>query len=374
MPNSISNIFSSLRSVLWKKKTNSAVGIDIGSSSVKVVQLRKDKGRAILETYGELALGPYKKDGFVGQAVILPPENVAEALKNVFKESNITAINAAVSVPLKSCLLTLIEIPLVDKDKIDQMIPIEARKYIPVPISEVTLDWWIIPQKEVSEETFKAPVYTKRIETVEVLVVAIHNSALENHQNILNLASVKNSSFEIEIFSSVRSIFKHDMSATLVLDIGASTTKIIIVDYGIVRISHLIDKGSQDITLSLSKSLGVDFSKAEETKRKLGVIGGTAHGNVVSIINQSLEYLLFEANNVMVNYQKKYKRSINKVILIGGGSMLKGLKEAAAKRFNVEVVYGDPFSKTDAPAFLEPVLKEAGPTFAVAAGLALKEL
>ncbi|MFA5987613.1 MAG: pilus assembly protein PilM, partial [Candidatus Paceibacterota bacterium] len=71
---------------------------------------------------------------------------------------------------------------------------------------------------------------------------------------------------------------------------------------------------------------------------------------------------------------KKYKRSIGKVILIGGGASLKGLKEAAATRFGIEVVYGDPFAKTESPAFWGPILKEVGPSFAVAAGLALRDM
>ncbi len=372
MPNFFSNILDSLKTALWKKKSNSVVGIDVGSSSIKVVQLRKEHGRAILETYGELALGPYKESA-VGQSVVLPAETIAEALKSLIKESNVTTDNVSIAIPLKSSLLTLMEVPAVDRDKIDQMIPIEARKYIPVPISEVTLDWWVLPKKEVSQETFKTPEYSKKIETIEVLVVAIHNSAIESYQEIISKSALKANSFEIETFSAIRSIFSHDMSATLVIDFGASTTKMVVVDYGIVRTSHLISRGSQDITLALSKSLNLDFAKAEETKRKLGIIG-TGQGNVVTVINQSLEYLLFEANSVLINYQKKYKRAINKVILTGGGAGLKGLKEAAFKRFNVEVVFGDPFSKTDAPAFLEPVLKEVGPAFAVATGLALKDL
>lgn len=372
MPNKFSNIFNSIKGVFGKKKSDSVVGVDIGSSSIKAVQLRGDKGRAILETYGELSLGPYKKED-VGKSVILEPDGIATAMVDLFKEANITTTEASVSIPLRSSLLTVIEVPFVDKEKIDQMIPIEARKYVPVPISEVTLDWWVIPQKEKEDGKFKSPVYSKGVSTVEVLVVATHNNTIGAYQKAFESASLKANSFEIETFSAIRSVFKHDMSATMVIDFGAGSTKVVIVDYGIVRTSHLIPKGSQDITLALSKSLGVSFSKAEEIKRKLGTLG-KEDGGVSNVINQSAEYLLFEANNILANYQKKYHRSIEKVILIGGGSLMKGFKESVEKNFGVEVYFGDPFSKTEAPAFWEPVLKEAGPSFAVAVGLALKEL
>ena len=371
MPSKFSNIFNSLKNALGKKRSDSVVGVDVGGSSVKVVELRKEKGRAVLMTYGELALGPYNNQE-IGKSVILEPEEIASAIKDVLKESNVTTKEAVVSIPLRSSLLTVIEIPFVDKDKMDQMIPLEARKYIPVPISEVTLDWWIIPKQEDSAK-FKSPVYSKKSSTAEVLIVAIHNSAIEKYQKAFELASLNPKSFEIESFSAMRSVFKHDMSATMVIDVGASSTKIVIVDFGIVRTSHILSKGSQDITLALSKSLGIDFLKAEEVKRQFGTLS-KQDASVTSVVTQTVEYLLYEANKILGNYQKKSHRSIDKVILIGGGSTLKNFKELVEKNFGTQVLYGDPFSKTETPAFWEPVLKEAGPSFAVAVGLALKEL
>ena len=76
----------------------------------------------------------------------------------------------------------------------------------------------------------------------------------------------------------------------------------------------------------------------------------------------------------MLAYEKKYNKNISKVVLVGGGSLLKGLLERATANFHAEVVYGDPFSKTEAPAFLQPVLSMSGPEFSVAVGLALRQL
>jgi len=75
-----------------------------------------------------------------------------------------------------------------------------------------------------------------------------------------------------------------------------------------------------------------------------------------------------------LDYEKKYNKSISKVILSGGGSLTKGLMDKISKNFSAEVVYGNPFSKTEAPAFLDSVLKNSGPEFAVAVGLALRQL
>jgi len=127
----------------------SVLGVDIGSSAIKIVQIKKKHGQAVLETYGELALGPYGGHG-IGQAVVLPTEKIAEAVSDLLKEKevNITTRKCGLSIPFTSSLMSLVEMPKVSDKQLGVMIPIEARKYIPVPISEVMLDWSVIPKPE----------------------------------------------------------------------------------------------------------------------------------------------------------------------------------------------------------------------------------
>src|SRR3990167_4299302 len=127
-------------------KGSSVLGIDIGSSSIKVVQLRKERGAAVLETYGELSLGPYAGIE-IGRAVNLDAEKLAEALLDVLKEANITTKNCGISIPFAASLISLIKMPMLNEAQLKKMIPIEARKYIPVPITEVALDWFILPEE-----------------------------------------------------------------------------------------------------------------------------------------------------------------------------------------------------------------------------------
>jgi len=357
---------------LFQKQSKSVVGIDIGASSVKVVQVRRDQGKAVLETYGELALGPYA-GAEIGQAVQVPTAKLAEALTDLFRESSVNTKRAALSIPLRSSFITLIEIPATEENLVNQMVPIEARKYVPVPIAEVALDWWILPKPETEGATDSGESTAAPSKGVEVLLVAIHNSVLSQYQELVTKSELTSGPFEIEMFSAVRAIVGHELLPVMVLDCGAGTTKVSIVDFGVVKVSQTISRGAQDMTLALSKSMQIPFAKAEEIKRQVGLIG-TGDGDVVSIVNPILEYIFFEANQVLVNYQKKYRRSVAKVILIGSGSLLQGLADIAKKSFEVEVEYGDPFQKVEAPAFLEGVLRDAGPTFAVAIGSALRAI
>ena len=160
----------------------------------------------------------------------------------------------------------------------------------------------------------------------------------------------------------------------MLLDIGATSTKIFIVERGILRASHTINRGSQSITLTLAKSLGLSNIDAEVLKRDKGLLGVAGGVGVKDIITVTLDFIFSEANQIVLAYQKKYNKNVSKVILVGGGSALKGIEEVAKNSFQTDVVLGNPFSKVLVPAFLEKILQQTGPEFTVAVGIALRKL
>jgi len=349
---------------------NQALGVDIGSSSIKVVQLKKKGGRAVLETYGVISLGPYGGTS-VGALASLKTEDIARALKDVMKESNVTTKSSILSIPSLASLIFLVTLPgAVKESELENIIPIEARKYIPVPISEVTLDWFVIPNEDEMQEN-DSPSNIKR--NREVLVVAIHNETLTQYREILKQTDLESDAFEMEIFSNIRSTFNNELAPFLIVDFGASKTKVSIVESGVVKVFHVVNRGSHDISRNISQALGMTFEEAEKLKRMVG-LDASVNPEVEKIIRLAVNYIFTDINSIVFAYQKKYNKNISKVFLSGGGSLLKGLLEAARENFRVEVFYSNPFSKTEAPAFLEPVLENSGPEFAVAVGLALRQL
>lgn len=366
------------------KKSTSVVGIDIGTSSIKVVQLRKRRGVAVLETYGELSLAQYAGSE-IGQATNLPAPKIAEAVTDLMREANVTTQKAGISIPFSSSLISLVSMPALDKDKLASMIPLEARKYIPVPISEVMLDWFIVPSEEKSsvatslnENENKEPA-NKSLKTIEVLLVAIHNRTLNKYNQIVKATGLDVGFFEIEIFSAIRAVVEQSITPVMVLDMGASSTKLYVVEYGVVKASHVISGGSQDITQTISRSLSISLSKAEEVKQDFGVSQEPLNTdeNATSskeIITRNLDRIFRESNKVLLQYQQKHNKNIDKVVLTGGGATMKGLLPLAGNHFDADVSLSNPFAKVESPAFFENVLKEVGPEFAVAVGLALRKL
>jgi len=360
---------------LFGKKEVSVMGVDIGMSAIKIVQIKKKKGRAVLETYGELSVGPYAGID-IGRAASLPPEKAIEALKDLMREANITTKLCGIAVPLPSSFITLIKLPAVDEKRLTEIVPIEARKYIPLPISEVLLDWWVIPNDDSLPPTIGASGSAEQAgqKTIDVLIVAIHNEALQKYSLMAQGSGIQPSFFEIELFSSLRAALVPGVQSQAVLDMGAATTKLFIIDRGVLKVSHTVNRGSQDITLAISKSLNIPVAEAENLKRTYGLRPNTAHQDLPEVITLTLDYIFYEANRVILNYEKKYNKPIGKIVLSGGGSLLKGYEELASKNFQTEVAQADPFQKLETPAFLQDTLRDGGPEFTVAIGLALRRL
>lgn len=349
---------------LFAQPSKSALGVDIGTSSIKVVQLRREKGRVILETYGAIALGPYAGVE-VGRATALPAEKIAEALKDVVREANVTVHDAAFSIPYASSLVSVLTLPSSVENQLAQVMPLEARKYIPVPINEVLLDWFVI-----SGGGQKANASGK----LEVLMVAIHNDTIAKFRTIAQEAGLTVGFFEIEVFSAVRAALDHGIAPVAVVDMGAATTKFYVVERGVIHESHIISHGSQDVTLAASRALSTTVADAEQKKRKFGMTGEMGGEGMKQSAELTLSVLFSELSRTVSAYEARANQPLSELVLTGGGATLKGLLEFAQKSIQTPIRRSDPFGKTQAPAFLEAILKEAGPEFSVAVGLALRRL
>ncbi|HEX8994295.1 MAG TPA: type IV pilus assembly protein PilM [Candidatus Paceibacterota bacterium] len=357
----------------FSKQPQSVVGIDIGSSSIKVVQLRREHGSAILETYGAVALGPYGQVE-IGRATQLQPDVIATALSDVLRESNVSTLEAAFAVPYSSSLVSVIKLPVVAEGKLDQIMPLEARKYIPVPIEEVQLDWSIVSGGDSASPDGK----------IEVMLAAIQNNTLEKYRHIAQSVSLHPTLFEIEVFSAVRSSLEHGIAPVAVVDIGAATIKVYIVERGLVRESHIINHGSQELTLNASRSLLISITQAEEYKRKMGLeapkeattIPGshTTTADILHSFELTCSQQISDLSRTISSFEQRMGEAIGTIVFTGGGSELRGLAQFMQTRVQGEVVLADPFHKTQAPAFLDDILKSVGPEFSVAVGVALRKL
>ncbi len=348
---------------LFKAKSSASLqsgllGIDIGSSAIKIVQLRDVKGVPTLETYGELQLGPYEGID-LGRSTHLPAQKMIEALVDILREAGATGKDAAFALSYNSSFTATIPIPTLDMERIPAMIPIEARKYIPIALSKVSLDWSPISVHEENKIT-------------NVLISAIFNEVLDEHNTIMSGSGLTTLVSEIEIFSSIRAALSPKDETVAIIDCGAGATRLYIVRNGSVGKTHSVLLSGVTLTQALSETLGVEFREAEVIKRTVGLLGKENDSRIQKTLGTGLERGLREMHTVIKRYEESERSTVDTVILSGSGALLQGLPQYIQDMFSKPVRIADPFSKVAYPVFLEDTLKVAGPSFSVAVGVALR--
>ena len=354
---------------LFAKKPDAIIGIDIGSSAIKIVELKKEKGVITLGTYGEVAIGPYLEKP-VGSLAQADPDILSQALIDVLKESHSTAKHAVISIQSSASLLFILKLPTQAMSSLDTVVPNEAHKYIPVPLSEVSLNWNIIPnhiQHRYEMEDIEK-IHTESEQ--DVLVAAIRNDALSGYRNIISQAGLTMSTMEIEIFSTLRSLYHNELTPFAIVDIGASGVRVAVVHYGVVMQYDVVPRGSTTWTDSLVRSLSVSFQKAEELKRTIGITGNMS--DVVDTLQVAASQLANDIRSSLQKYERQHSVVIDHMVLAGGGSRMPGLQEYIDQQFDIAVTLVEPFDMVDVPGFLKPVLDSVGPEFSCAVGAALK--
>lgn len=368
--NSLSSIFGDKSGV----DQNRVVGIDVGTSSIKVVELKKQDGRAVLETYGALALGQYAEKGSIGQVTNLSSEVLAGALKDVLRETNITSTNVILGIPSISCIIFILQLPAqVDQGSLATVVPAESKKFIPVPLTDVSLDWYVIPRREDSGIESRVLAESGGDAQMSVLVVATLNETLVKYTELMQKATLPAQALEIEVFSHIRSAMSRELFPVMIVDIGASKTKLTVVERGVVEMFRLVNRGSYDMSMSLSRTLEVPFEKAESIKKDHGLIASAEFPHAIEVMKTHFAAIFQEVSSTILAYEKRYNKNIGKIIFTGGGAMTRGLVEYAKESFASEIAVADPFAKVESPVFLAGVLKATGPEFSVALGLALKK-
>lgn len=348
---------------LLTRRTSQVAGIDVGVYSAKVVQLKYEKERAVLETYGELlSEGYFKNVGTASGGGFLRymDSDIAEMLKNLLREAQVTAKEAVFSIPATASFITTISFPKLNLKEIEDALPYEARKYVPIPLAEVILDWEMIE--------------TEDKDNAKVLLVAVPREVTEKFKRIAELIGVQIKTLEVETFSMARSLIGFDPTPTAIINIGHLSTTLAIVDKKQLRLAHNFGYGSQKITNALEKGLGVTKDKAEAVKREIGLSEKIEEKEIISTFEPILENLFSEIERIIAIYNRKAPRKVQRVNLTGGGSQLKGLIDYTSTKLGLEVAKGNPFARTVSPAFLQTILRDIGPSFSVAAGLAMHGL
>jgi len=358
---SFKKVFGSLQAKATP--VSSVVGIDVGRSAIKVVELENAEEAPILKTYGEIQIGPYA-DQPVGTCVESNNEMLAKGIVDVMREAGVSATSGVLSLPLSVGFATVVRITTREGEELSSRIPVEARKYIPLSLQEITLDWAPVGEAQKNE----------RGELVQaVLLVALPNESILGFKTLLNQIELPNQPMELGMFSAARSagIGQHTYAA--ILDLGASIAKLYIYQHGTVAAIHRFSAGGAAITEKLAELLSLDFAAAEAYKRNRQVTTEQA-ADIKKVTAAVLEGALHEVRRVIQKFETSHGAAIDTVYLSGGVSTTPAIERYVADMLQRSVERAFPFASVAYPAFMEDVLRDIGPVFTNSLGAALRLL
>ncbi len=368
---------------------SSYVGVDIGSSSIKMVELANYKGRPRLVTYGftEKKLDEWSSSDFVGDVSIM-----VSTISEIYKKSRISSKKVIAALPNFSVFTAILNLPQMPKKELDSAISWEAKKIIPMPLEEIILDWKIISESENYESSADSgegipqiedlgqqagslkKIFSKSRKNLKVLLTGASKNLVRKYMDIFSQTGLTLLSLETESFALIRSLIGNDKSVIMVVDLGATTSSIMVVEKGIPVLTRSIEIGGMMITRSISNTLNVNLDRAEQFKQDMMLNSQTAENSLPQTVERSFAAILNEIKYTINLYQDQHNKKIEKVVLAGGCSLLGNLSGYLSRVLNINTYIGDPWARVIFPTELKPILDRLGTKFAVAIGLAMRDI
>ncbi|HLR05186.1 MAG TPA: type IV pilus assembly protein PilM [Pyrinomonadaceae bacterium] len=348
--------------MMWNSVKKSMVGVDIGSSSVKTVELQGKNNDYQLVSLGYEALPP---DSIVdGQ--IMELNSVSNAIGSIFNEHKIKTTKVAAGVNGHSVIVKNIVLPQMTDDELQESFAWHAEEHIPFDISDVNLDYHVTGTSA---------------DAIHVLMAACKRDKIANVKQAIQLAGKQPAIIDVDAFALQNCYeLNYDPQAGQVvalLNIGASTTNINILNGARSVFTRDATFGGNQYTSLLQKELGLTFDQAERVKRGMPMPEGSEPRDIEPILDTVSDILALEIQKTMDFYRATVEdgeSAVQKILVSGGGSKLKGLVEFLARRFEIPAEVFDPFRKirVDSRGFDPEYMREIVPEMAIAVGLALR--
>ena len=336
--------------------SKSILGVDLGTSGIKIAELStRSGGRFELKNYGILDFIPKDKS-----SPKLDDQLLISGLKDLLNKGKFSTKDTIASISSFLTFTTIIELPYLSEKDLGKAIPFEARKYIPIPLQEVVLDWSIINVKQVGDHT-----------NVEVFLAAVPKDQAERYKNIFISAGLNLKALELENIALSRALAQDGLSPLVIVNLGGRSTSITVFDNNFEKISRNYEVGGFELSKALSETLGISFEEAEKIKKTDGLKVGSSSFAIVAPL---VDLIVLEAKKVVSNYEESGKIKINKIILTGGQANMPGLRDYFTEKLGKEALIGNPFKNVSYSKDLEPALRSLSPSLSVAVGLAMRKI
>lgn len=368
----IPNSSSHPMALFAKKNTEKRyLGVDMSADSIKIVELKNTNGKPELVTYGYVQTKPDMVKG----AFIDNTNATALLLREVYEKAGCSATEVLAALPISTTFTSILKIQKISKKdlkntpKIKSVLAKEIEKILPAPLSEMQFDYTLI-----NEDDYKALKDEDEALDVKFLITAASNAVVKKYSDIFKQTGFKLLNLDIEPFALVRSLVGNDRSLLMVVDIGEHTTSLSLINNGIPVFNRSVDIGGSMITKKLAEVMNIQGADAEQYKLDLPILMQQQNLTelpkpieiIIAPIIQEIKYL------IATYYEQVSKeKELDRIILTGGSAGIAHLDDYFVKSLNLRTYMGDPWARVIYPMDLQNVLKEIGPRFAAAVGLAM---
>ncbi|GAA6135487.1 type IV pilus assembly protein PilM [Oceaniserpentilla sp. 4NH20-0058] len=347
---------------LFKKKNKAVLGVDISSTSIKIIELVEQNGRMQVEAY---ASEPLPENSVVEQA-INDEEAVGGAIKKAVQRSHSSVKRASVAVAGSAVITKVIQMATgLSDDELEQQIALEADQYIPYPLEEVALDFEV--QDVLEEDNHR----------VNVLLAACRKETVELREDSIEIAGLESTVVDVEAFCIERAyqLLESQLDAepkdtVAIIDIGATMTTLNVLHEGKIIYTREQMFGGQQLSEEIQRRYGISAQEANRAKIEGGLpddyeteILEPFKDSVVQQVSRSLQFF----------YSSSQFNDVDYVILAGGTSSLEGISQLVQDKIGTHAIIANPFaSMTLGPKVNPQTLANDAPGLLVACGLAMR--
>jgi type IV pilus assembly protein PilM len=344
------------KSLSLRLRSSRIFGLDISDYSIEIVLLVKKDKKPQLVALGRKKLEP----GIVKDAKILNKEKLKEALLDLISNPNFGKINTknlVFAIPEIKSFVHTFEIPAnLKEDEILTLVKSKARETFPFTLEELNFDYKIF-------ENY-------------VLLVAAPKEIVNDYFELFQLCQLKPIVFEVESLSLGRALTEEKVS--VILDIGAEVTNIILFDKGKLRLSFSLNIAGDKFTKSISETLKIPLKKAEELKWKVGLNPEKKEGRVFAILQKEIIGILEEYRKIANYFRERTQKGVQEIILTGGSALLPYLSDYLSENLGKKVKVANPWQRIEMGNLTEKKLKQKlkkeAVFYSAAVGLALRGL
>lgn len=338
-----------LSGLFGKKK--SILGVDIGTSNIKIAQISHSP-KLILETYG-MVNTPYQLGGKNDELAI---PQMAKLIKALMQRAQVNTTRCVISFPNIAVFTSVLELPKMPEAELSAAVEHEAKKYVPLALSDIDLSWTVIAGNSTNTAMTK------------ILLTAVPKQITKNYLRLLDLAGLEPEVGEIEALALIRSLIGKMPMSCVIIDIGAKSTGLNIIENGFLRLSRNLNVGGDTITSKIAQTLNISEARADQFKKDFGVTGTTF---IPDTIKPVLNVIKTEAKQLVNLYQSEHGKKLDKIVLVGGGSNLPGLT-GFFEDLALPIELGNPLRTVSYSKSLAPILERYSLSLPVAIGLALR--